>query len=114
MRISDWSSDVCSSDLKRLLVANCHVYSAERTHQHAAATVRGLGKRVDEDFHRAPLTQQHLRKVAQDRRIDRSRIARRCRQVDATAHGSDVDRSAERGGGKEGAGTGMARWAQGT
>src|SRR3546814_3379308 len=53
MRISDWSSDVCSSDLQQLLVAPVDAAGPGRRHQHLAA--RQPVARVDDEKAQAPV-----------------------------------------------------------
>src|SRR3546814_3280341 len=60
MRISDWSSDVCSSDLVAVLVALRAV--AREVHAREAAPVRGLVPlriAVDAAQHRRPRALEH-------------------------------------------------------
>src|SRR3546814_6652980 len=66
MRISDWSSDVCSSDLRPGLVADRRQAEAGRRHQ---AFLRGRYHDVD-----APLVLAHLRPTRSEER----RVGKEC------------------------------------
>src|SRR3546814_5534663 len=77
MRISDWSSDVCSSDLRIVLVQRglrLHPQARERR----ADLVRGLG---DERLHRAHVGAQPLHEAVQavDQKLDLVRCGHRHR-----------------------------------
>src|SRR3546814_11891588 len=123
MRISDWSSDVCSSDLLREMVADAVAHRAdflELPEIEAAAPDEGLDRgeeilaertvarrRAAADERRL-LPRQRLGLIIGDRRIhgqhDRRHLGMRTQaQVDA-------QRSEERSVGKECGSTGSSRW----
>src|SRR3546814_1245873 len=52
MRISDWSSDVCSSDLRRLHRTSCFIMLLPNDAglQHAAGGIEWVNRRIDAEF----------------------------------------------------------------
>src|SRR3546814_14291297 len=93
MRISDWSSDVCSSDLVRLsAVEQQSEVDAARAQLHASeAAVR----EAEADY-------QRYRELAQDQYVSRSQLER--------MHAARDSRSEERRVGKECVSTCRSRW----
>src|SRR3546814_12012383 len=115
MRISDWSSDVCSSDLLRHGAAGTRCQIALRVMHQETVAKRARDKMLSDDL-AAPL--RHLLPhvaipVLRCRRIEFADHVTKlfCRRDDVTRHRSTLDliaveRSEERRGGKECVSTG--------
>src|SRR3546814_18215308 len=103
MRISDWSSDVCSSDLRA--ARRCHQPFGNLLLEHQGH--RGEGTRV-RGQRRQPAHQQRRRdvvgQVADD--LARRRVELREVELEGVCHA----RSEERRGGKECVSTDRSRW----
>src|SRR3546814_20608603 len=100
MRISDWSSDVCSSDLPLGLKGEGTVDGAERVADKAARFRSAAPGRIDHDARRNVILQRH-------RGIE---IALADRAF-GTRDRADRERSEERRVGKECVSTCRSRWA---
>src|SRR3546814_17697198 len=113
MRISDWSSDVCSSDLHRLakriparfVVAKLIDRGARRRQQYRLARRRSLMRARDRDIKRAAFVHRHVRPP--NLGAARPRLADRLSACAATVHGSSSAESRE---GKEGVSQVRSPW----
>src|SRR3546814_16652881 len=102
MRISDWSSDVCSSDLSKILPVAAH---AESGSADRSTKIEG----EDLAAFVAPELQRHQRQqhgFASPCRADDEAV------TDIADMKGKAERSEERRVGKECVGTGSSRWAQ--
>src|SRR3546814_19480899 len=97
MRISDWSSDVCSSDLE-------HEVGPGPAREDVLAEVRAVDRAPDPSRRRLELVVAEGREVAEERRLVVERgAAQREEALDVP------ERSEERRVGKEGVSTGRSR-----
>src|SRR3546814_18126637 len=101
MRISDWSSDVCSSDLQLVDAAGAGVYACGRRAPEIELLWRQIGERIEKDIDNAarPVAP---RRGAQDRQ----------HQVEAFTGAIGPERSEESRVGKRGFRTGRIWWSQ--
>src|SRR3546814_16524449 len=100
MRISDWSSDVCSSDLDAIDPTLCH-HRIERHDRDPLHAPRDQIVDIIGLFLHTALRVEHQRR--------RTRSTRRIAEPIGDRGGEGL-RPEERGGGKEGVSTGRNRW----
>src|SRR3546814_16776781 len=110
MRISDWSSDVCSSDLQLVDAAGAGVYACGRRAPEIELLWRQIGERIEKDIDNAarPVAQ---RRGAQDRQhqvedftgaIGPEGLTEVLLEVGKAGIGGDVEQTEQANGGKIG------------
>src|SRR3546814_12029335 len=107
MRISDWSSDVCSSDLRKPVVSETdtgHEQEVGRAFGQVMRVALAMASQLAQ--HRARLRQQHQQELERAAREQQGVIDAREQQLRTAAR----DRSEERRVGKEGVSTCRSRW----
>src|SRR3546814_19364363 len=115
MRISDWSSDVCSSDLPPLAAAADEAQKLDRDQQYQHADIGEIGEILENADREAPDDQRHSQENEEAHALlprPRRPIAPRRRIEDEQAEAGDPgeDRSEERRVGKECVSTCRSRW----